>query len=129
MVDGVETVQTRAVLAALTRLGHATNLQLHADLADRLPGFSLPSLHRVTARLLERGAIGSLPTLGASAVLDIRPEPHDHFVCNVCAGIVDLTIPDAAVEAIQEQLGTHLADRGLVVRGTCAVCRADAAGA
>lgn len=118
------TLQTQAVLDELTRFGHATNLQLHESLSERIPGLSLTSLHRITARLLERDIIGSVPTDARTTVLDIRPEVHDHFVCRFCGGVVDIEIPDVAIQSIQQQLGTHLAEGGLIVRGRCAVCRA-----
>ncbi|MGP9693212.1 Fur family transcriptional regulator [Brachybacterium sp. AOP25-B2-12] len=119
----MSTVQTRRVRAALEHLGHATNSELHAELGDVLPELSLTSLHRITARLLERGEIGSVPHDGRGAIFDARAETHDHFVCRVCGIVVDIEIPAEAREAIQEQLGTHLVDDGLVVRGTCAICR------
>lgn len=118
------TIQTRTVLEALARLQHATNLELHAALTSQLPELSLTSLHRITARLLERGEIGAVPTDARQAVLDIHPETHDHFVCTHCGGIVDVTLPESTLDAIQEQLGTHLAEDGLVIRGRCAQCRA-----
>lgn len=117
------TIQTRTVLEALARLQHASNLELHAELATELPELSLTSLHRITSRLLDRGEIGSVPTEGRQAILDSRPEPHDHFVCTTCGGIVDVDLPPSTVEAIQEQLGTHLAEGGLVIRGRCSRCR------
>lgn len=117
------TTQTRTVLDALRRVGHATNATLHLEVAEALPELSLTSLHRITARLLERGEIGSLAADARTVVLDARPETHHHFVCNRCGGIVDIEVPSIALASIQEQLGTHLVDGGLVVRGTCAVCR------
>lgn len=122
----MSTVQTRAVRETLAKLGHATNVELHEALAASLPELSLTSLHRITARLVERGEIGTVPTDSRNTVLDARADIHDHFVCTKCGGIVDITIPATAVAAIQEQLGTHLAESGLVVRGTCAICRAAA---
>ena len=119
----MSTIQTRAVQAALERLRHATNLELHEALADELPELSLTSLHRITARLLERGVIGELPSSGRHTVLDARPEPHDHFVCVSCGGIVDIELPAETLSAIQHQLGAHLAETGLIVRGRCAACR------
>lgn len=117
------TMQTRAVRDALAALGHATNVQLHEALAPTMPDLSLQSLHRITARLLERGEIGSVPNDARGVILDTRNDVHDHFVCTKCGGVVDIELPAATTTAIQEQLGTHLADSGLVVRGTCAVCR------
>ena len=119
----MSTIQTRAVLAALGRLRHASNLELHAALASELPDLSLTSLHRITARLVEQGEIGTLPSDGRTILLDARPDPHDHFVCTSCGGIVDLELPAETLEAVQAQLGAHLADSGFVIRGRCAQCR------
>lgn len=116
------TVQTDAVLAALQARGHATNLELHADLAKTLPHLALPSVHRITARLLERRAIGMGPTDGRNVVLDARTTPHDHFVCTSCGGIVDLELPDGVISGIQSQLGKNLVRGSITIRGCCESC-------
>ncbi len=116
------TIQTDTVLTALRRLGHATNLELHAAITDHLPQLGLTSLHRITARMVERGEIGAAPSDGRQVVLDARPEAHDHFVCTVCGGILDIALPDSTISLIQEQLGRHLVRDGIVVRGRCDRC-------
>jgi Fur family peroxide stress response transcriptional regulator len=116
------TIQTDTVLTALRRLGHATNLELYAAITEQLPQLGLTSLHRITARMVERGEIGLAPSDGRQVVLDARPEAHDHFVCTVCGGILDIVLPDSTVELIQGQLGRHLVRDGIVVRGRCERC-------
>lgn len=118
------TLQTEAVLAALRERGHATNLELHAALATTLPQLSLQSLHRITARLLERGEVGVGPSDGRNIVLDARFTPHDHFVCTSCGGIIDLELPDSVIAVVQEQLGKNLVRDGIVMRGRCESCAA-----
>jgi len=117
------TMQSEAVLDALRRVGHATNLQLHQAIVDQMPRLSLTSIHRITARLLERGAIGIGPSDGRMVVLDARTDTHDHFVCSTCGGTVDLQLPDPVISAIQEQLGQHLVRDGITIRGRCETCR------
>ncbi len=116
------TIQTETVCAALRRLGHATNLELHAAVTDKLRHLALTSLHRITARMVDRGQIGLAPSDGRQVILDARPEVHDHFVCTVCGGILDIVLPDSAIAAIQEQLGQNLVRDGIVVRGRCERC-------
>lgn len=116
------TMQTGAVLAALRERGHATNLELHAALAEVMPQLSLQSIHRITARLLERGEIGAGPSDGRTVVLDARPETHDHFVCTSCGRIVDLELPSEVISTIQGQLGKNLLRDGIVIRGRCEEC-------
>ncbi|MBX3098994.1 MAG: transcriptional repressor [Salinibacterium sp.] len=119
----VTTVQGEAVLRQLSSLGHATNLELHAALAESMPTLSLPSVHRITARMVERGQVGLGPSDGRTVVLDARAETHDHFVCAACGGIVDLELSPAVISAIQEQLGQHLVRDGITIRGRCETCR------
>ena len=116
------TIQTDTVLTALRRLGHATNLELHEAIADQLPQLGLTSLHRITARMVERGEIGLAPSDGRQVVLDARAEAHDHFVCTVCGTILDIALPDSTIATIQEQMGRHLVRDGIVVRGRCERC-------
>ncbi len=97
--------------------------KLHAALAESMPTLSLPSVHRITARMLERGQIGLGPSDGRTVVLDARAEVHDHFVCVTCGGIVDLDLSATVISAIQEQLGQHLVRDGITIRGRCETCR------
>ena len=108
-------------MQALAGLGHATNAQLFALVGEEL-GLSLTSVHRITARLAERGEIGMVSTGSSEMIYDIRAEPHDHFSCTQCGGLLDVEIPQTAIDAIQHQLGTHLVNDGMVVRGRCAQC-------
>lgn len=117
------TIQSDAILANLRAVGHATNLDLHGSLAATMPRVSLTSVHRITARLLERGEIGIGPTDGGTVVLDARIDVHDHFVCTSCGGIVDLLLPADVISVIQAQLGQNLVRDGITVRGHCETCR------
>lgn len=117
------TMQSEAVLGALREVGHATNLELHRAIVNQMPRLSLTSIHRITARLLERGTIGIGPSDGRMVVLDARTDTHDHFVCATCGGIVDLHLPDQVISIIQEQLGQHLVRDGITIRGRCETCR------
>ena len=117
------TIQSDAILTNLRAVGHATNLDLHGSLAEMMPRVSLTSVHRITARLLERGEIGVGPSDGCNVVLDVRTDVHDHFVCTSCGGIVDITLPADVISVIQGQLGQNLVRDGITVRGHCETCR------
>jgi Fe2+ or Zn2+ uptake regulation protein len=123
LVSMSTTMQSEAVLALLRSRGHATTLELHAALQRKMPRLSLTSVHRITARLLERGEIGTGPSDGRMVVLDARAETHDHFVCSSCGGIIDLILPKPVISAIQHQLGENLVRDGITIRGRCETCR------
>lgn len=116
------TIQSDATLSALQRLGHATNLQLHAEVVKTMPRLTVQSVHRITARMLERGEAGLGPSDGRNVLLDARSDVHDHFVCTSCGGIIDLDLPENVISGIQDQLGRNLVRDGITIRGRCENC-------
>lgn len=80
--------KSKYVSGALThahQMGHATNFELLESLRSEYPNLSATTVHRVTARLHERGELQLAPT-GRENVLryDANPLPHDHFMCSLC---------------------------------------------
>ena len=120
------TIQGDATRAALQKLGHATTLQLHHELVKVMPRLSVQSVHRIAARLVERGQVRLGPSDGHSLILDARSDVHDHFVCTSCGGIIDLDLPDTVIAEIQGQLGRNLVRDGITIQGRCESCVAAA---
>ncbi len=116
------TMQSDATLAALVRLGHATNLELHHEVQASMPRLTVQSVHRITTRLLGRGQIGLASSDGSVQVLDARADVHDHFVCMSCGGIIDINLPESVIDDIQDQLGRNLVRDGITIRGRCENC-------
>ena len=116
------TFQSDSTLAALTNLGHATTLQLHTELVKTMPRLTVQSVHRITARLIDRGQVRLGPSDGHSLVLDARTDVHDHFVCMSCGGIIDLDMPESVIAGIQGLLGRNLVRDGITIQGRCESC-------
>lgn len=116
------TIQVDVVREALTRLGHATNHQLHQEAVRSLPRLSIASVHRITARLVDNGQARYAPSDGRTVVLDANPDPHDHFRCTSCGGMFDIALGPAVVDQIQTQLGRNIVRDGITVHGCCEVC-------
>jgi len=115
-------MQTDAVLKTLRELRHATNMTLYAVLHPTMPTLSVQAVHRITARLLERGEIGLAPSDGRQLMLDANPHTHDHFACTSCGGLMDIQLPESTIAAIQAQLGRNLVRDGIVLNGRCESC-------
>lgn len=115
-----------AVLESLDKLVHATNLELLHDIQQDYPEVSATTIHRVTARLYERGEIGSAskPKDG-SMRYDVNPKPHHHFMCVTCDQICDVPDTDKSAQAIRdlkESSGTCALAGTLTLRGVCKQC-------
>lgn len=109
------------------RLDHPTVEQIHAGVAERLPGVSKATVYRNLEMLLRLGLVRSLSHPGSAARFDPNLERHHHFLCERCGAIHDL-----APERVRgsEQLDFVIAEDGhagrdvsVTVHGTCSTCR------
>lgn len=121
-----QTKYAKAVFETLQHLGHATNLELQTEVKKLFPEVSATTIHRVSARLKERGVIGCAPKpTNGSERYDINPKPHHHFMCVKCSSICDLPeTPEARAVIIQlKELSGQCALAGtLTMRGICKNC-------
>lgn len=118
-----ETKYSRAVMEVLGSCGHATNSELQSLLAKNFPDISSTTVHRSTARLLERGLLAQAPpTSDGSMRYDANMRPHDHFICTSCGGLRDIDVADAVVPLVSSALGGCKITGRLVIHGSCKKC-------
>ena len=113
-----------AVRMQLERVGHATNAQLLALLQRDYPNLSATTVHRITARMLERHELQQAPA-GKDNVLryDSNVTPHDHFMCTQCGILRDAYLDEKVRPLIEESIGNGCSISGrLVVSGLCKQC-------
>lgn len=118
------TKYTAAVQAALQALGHATNQQLHERLVQRYPEVSLTTIHRITARMLQRQQLRLAPQADPGSMrFDTNQLQHDHFMCTNCGRLRDTTFDDALRQQIETMVGADCQISGsLTVTGICGLC-------
>jgi Fe2+ or Zn2+ uptake regulation protein len=103
---------------------HATVEQVHAAVAERLPGVSLPTVY-ATLELLEELGLARRVHPGRGPVLfDPRTDAHAHAVCRVCGRVEDVEAPAAldAPVAAARRAGFAETRGEVVVTGLCADC-------
>ncbi len=114
-----------AVRVVMDTLGHATNVQIRDMLRQEFPDVSDTTIHRVTARMIERGELQYAPG-GVSNVMrfDANVLPHDHFMCEGCGMLRDAEFGDAIRGPIEQTIGDGCSISGsLTVSGICKRCR------
>ncbi len=116
------THQTLVVQRAINKFGHSTNSQLVAECRKILPEISATTVHRITSRLIQRGALAYGPEINGSRLVDINIKPHDHFICDGCMGVKDILIPDNLRESIKKQVPGLISGASLTIRGECNSC-------
>ena len=118
------TKYTSAVREFIAVQRHATNAEILAHLQTVYPDISATTVHRITARLYERGELQLAPT-GAAKVLryDANLTLHDHFMCEVCGLLRDALLGDLVRPAIEQAIGADCSISGsLTVSGICKQC-------
>jgi Fur family peroxide stress response transcriptional regulator len=116
------TPQTLLVLKIAKKLGHATNSEILEKSLATLPSLSPTTVHRITKRLIENGLLAEGPKINGQILVDANIFPHDHFLCNDCNGIKDLTINSSIRDQIKNELGVERLPSSLTIYGDCKSC-------
>lgn len=104
--------------------GHASNAEILDILRVNYPAVSATTVHRVTQRLYIDGELGKGPKdLDGSVRYDATIEKHDHFMCNLCGHIRDITLPKTCLTIIKCNLDDCSISGPLTVSGTCEQCK------
>lgn len=114
-----------AVREVLNKMGHASNTEILDNVKELYPSVSATTIHRVTARLLERGEIRLAPTKKDNAMrFDGNATLHDHFMCTICEQLRDTVFDQSIRRQIEKLISDGCSISGdLTVTGICKNCK------
>jgi Fur family peroxide stress response transcriptional regulator len=114
-----------AVREVLNKMGHASNTEILDNVKELYPSVSATTIHRVTARLLERGEIRLAPTKKDNAMrFDGNATLHDHFMCTICEQLRDTVFDQPIRRQIEKLISDGCSISGdLTVTGICKNCK------
>jgi len=123
MTDTRTTKYSLEVQKFFEKAGHASNAEVLYHLKNVFRDVSATTTHRITARLHERGVLGSAPSDRSGCMrYDSTTRPHDHFVCDGCDGIRDLDVSSKLLPTINDALGGCKVTGNLIIHGYCEKC-------
>ncbi len=121
--------QTRQLEAVASVLGeskdHPTAAEVHVRVRSRLPRVSLGTVYRNLDKLIESGRAITVHLGGSATRYDGMVSKHDHFVCDRCGGITDLSgarKPGVDIADLRSE-GYAVHSHSLAVFGVCAGCQ------
>jgi Fur family transcriptional regulator, stress-responsive regulator len=120
------TSQRLLIHQALVELDrHVGAEELLAEVGERLPNVSLPTVYASLEALEEAGLVRRVAAGRGRALYDSRPVDHHHLVCRRCGAVEDL---DARVSLdratnLAASRGFEVDGAEIVVHGVCARCR------
>lgn len=105
---------------------HPSAEWIFRQLKPQIPDLSLGTVYRNLTLFRQQGLIASVGTVGGVERFDGNVQPHTHFVCSCCGGIVDLpqiTVPQELSLQASSQTGGEIAGCQLSFTGMCGDCR------
>ena len=105
---------------------HPTAEMLYNQLKPEFPELSLGTVYRNLGVLEQEGLVTKVGHVNGQERYDAVVEPHPHFVCKSCHGVMDLELPDT-VSGMFDEIGNRFmcAPEGysLTINGLCPNCR------
>ncbi len=117
-----------AILSCLQSTdAHPSAEMIHEMLKADHPDISLATIYRNLNLFKSQGLIQSLGTVGGIERFDANTEPHVHFLCTGCGGVLDLPeveLPMALGKTAEDCAGCHVESCQLTFTGLCGRCQA-----
>jgi Fe2+ or Zn2+ uptake regulation protein len=113
------------VLAAST--DHPTAEMVYQRVRGRMPRVSLGTVYRNLDKLRDHGRLRVVRLAGGEAHYDAMLAEHDHFVCERCGGVHDVTAPAAPRDRLDPRIASTVHWRTTMIYGVCAACAGTAA--
>jgi Fur family ferric uptake transcriptional regulator len=120
------TAQRVAVLEALAGHPHAAVDELHATVAQRIPGIALQSVHGIVNDVTTAGIVRRVSLPGApSALYELfRGDNHHHLQCVSCGRVEDVecTVGEAPCLHPSHDHGMRVLEASVTFRAICPEC-------
>lgn len=117
-----------AILACLRGTqSHPSAEMVYALLQQKHPDISLATVYRNLSLFKSQGLVQSLGTVDGVERFDAVTEPHAHFLCTGCGGVMDLNeleLPMALGRNSESASGCRIDGCQLTFTGLCRDCLA-----
>ena len=101
---------------------HPTATEIFGAVKKDIPNISLGTVYRNLKQLVEHGFLRSMELNGV-VHYDADLSDHQHFLCNHCYRIYDITLPVLNIDELQQQLGHQIDTFEFRFKGLCIQCQ------
>ncbi len=102
---------------------HRTAEEIYDLAREEIPSLARGTVYRNLGLLVQAGQIRKLEMDGAPARYDRDPLTHPHLICQRCGRVEDLTMPEALLAPLAEDLGEPITGYELKLYHICPACR------
>jgi len=105
---------------------HPTVDTIYMNVKKLIPDISLGTVYRNLNLLAEQHRILRLDVDDDAVHFDGRSDPHFHFICEQCGSIYDLSLNEATVSLLIDEIQQHshhkINSADILFHGTCDQC-------
>jgi Fur family peroxide stress response transcriptional regulator len=104
---------------------HPSAEMVFNHLKQEIPDLSLGTVYRNLSMFKAQGEIISLGTVNGVERFDGNVDPHVHFICGDCAGVIDLPqiqVPEELNRQVEKATGGSVDTCHLTFTGRCEEC-------
>ena len=104
---------------------HPSAEWIYAQLKPDIPDLSMGTVYRNLTLFKEKGMIISVGTVNGVERFDGNTDPHVHFVCTQCGGVLDLetiSVPEELNREAVKETGGRVSACQLTFTGICEDC-------
>lgn len=118
-----DTAQRRAIVEVIKSLGHATVPDIAEKLEENGENIALSTIYRSLESLEKQRIVRRISyKYGTDVFEDYEQETHDHFVCNHCHKIVDVSKNDELKKEKLDDSGNLIQSSITIYYGICKDC-------
>jgi Fe2+ or Zn2+ uptake regulation protein len=120
------TVQRQVILSTLKNLStHPTIDEVYAEIYSERPAISKTTIYRNLRQLATCGTIRQVSLPDGLERYDGRTDPHYHFECRNCGGILDIDIEYLACinNTVQTKYDIQVDGHDVIFQGICQKCK------
>ncbi|NLV90773.1 MAG: transcriptional repressor [Firmicutes bacterium] len=106
---------------------HPTADWIYQEVRKELPNVSLGTIYRNLRCLREMGEVLELSYGSSYSRYDGNPEPHYHFICNICGSVFDvnMTVIHDLEKLVADATGFDVREHRMEFYGYCDDCTAE----
>jgi len=110
----------------MTRKDHPTAEVIYYGVRETIPNISLGTVYRNLAQLHEQGEILKLHLEDGFDHFDADTKPHNHFLCQKCGAVMDLTFHSDQEQSIDQlanqEFDGQITGHFIYFQGICSNC-------
>jgi Fur family transcriptional regulator, peroxide stress response regulator len=102
---------------------HVTADDIYHAIKDDFPSLSVATVYNTLKAFLDSGIVKELKFGDNASRFDLNMTPHHHLICERCGKMIDVYLPDLAIDEITAAHHFQTTEYHIEIKGICEECQ------